>query len=65
MTGGDIVQSADTALYAMNPKISRPGPEFAKYDVAFWNPKTQTQTAAAKPGATKQSAAVKKEAPKQ
>jgi hypothetical protein len=66
LTGGDIVQSADTALYAMNPKISRPGPEFAKYDVAFWNPKTQTQTAAAaKPGATKQPAAVKKEAPKQ
>jgi hypothetical protein len=66
LTGADIVQSADTVLYAMNPKISRPGPEFAKYDVAFWNPKTQTQTAAAaKPGATKQPAAVKKEAPKQ
>jgi hypothetical protein len=66
LTGADIVQSADTVLYAMNPKISRPGPEFAKYDVAFWNPKTQTQTAAAaKPGATKQPAAAKKEAPKQ
>jgi hypothetical protein len=58
---------ADNAVYAMNPKISRPAPEFAKYDLAFWAPKAaETRTAAAsKPGASKQPASVKKEAPKQ
>jgi len=66
LAGADLVQVADPAIYAMNPKISRPGPEFAKYDVAFWTPKpAQTQTAAAKPGAAKQPAAAKQEAPKQ
>jgi len=57
---------SDNAVYAMNPKISRPSPEFAKYDVAFWTPKpADTRTAAAKPGATKQPASVKTEVPKQ
>jgi hypothetical protein len=66
LQGGDIVMVADNAVYAMNPKISRPSPEFAKYDVAFWTPKpADTRTAAAKPGATKQPASVKTEAPKQ
>jgi len=67
LQGGDIVMSADNAVYAMNPKISRPSPEFAKYDVAFWTPKpAETRSAAAaKPGATKQPASVKQEAPKQ
>ena len=67
LAAADLVQFVDPAIYAMNPKISRPGPEFVKYDVAFWTPKpAQTQTAAAaKPGATKQPAAAKKEAPKQ
>jgi hypothetical protein len=67
LTAADIVQFADPTVYAMNPKISRPAPAFAKYDVAFWTPKpAQIQTAAAvKPGATKQPAAVKQEAPKQ
>ena len=66
LQGGDIVMVADNAVYAMNPTISRPSPEFAKYDVAFWTPKpADTRSAAAtKPGATKQPAAVKKEAPK-
>jgi hypothetical protein len=63
----DAIASMDRAAYAMNPKISRPAPEFAKYDVAFWAPKPlDTRTAAvAKPGATKQPASAKKEAPKQ
>ena len=67
LQGGDIVMSADNAVYAMNPKISRPSPEFAKYDVAFWTPKpAETRSAAAaKPGTTKQPASVKQEAPKQ
>jgi hypothetical protein len=67
LQGGDIVMSADNAVYAMNPKISRPGPEFAKYDVAFWAPKPADtrSAAAAKPGTTKQPASVKQEAPKQ
>jgi hypothetical protein len=67
LQGADLVVVADNAVYAMNPKISRPSPEFAKYDVAFWAPKAaETRTAAAaKPGATKQPASVKKEAPKQ
>src|SRR6202008_3406708 len=62
MQAADIVQSADNAVYAMNPKISRPGPEFANLDVAFWSPKTaETKTAAAKPGSTKTPAAKKEE----
>jgi hypothetical protein len=67
LQGGDIVMVADNAVYAMNPKISRPSPEFAKYDVAFWTPKpADTRSAAAtKPGASKQPASVKQEAPKQ
>jgi hypothetical protein len=67
LQGSDLVVVADNAVYAMNPKISRPGPEFVKYDVAFWTPKaTDTKTAAAaKLGATKQPAAAKKEEPKQ
>ena len=67
LQGGDIVMSSDNAVYAMNPKISRPSPEFAKYDVAFWTPKpADTRSAsAAKPGASKQPASVKQEAPKQ
>ncbi len=65
LQGADLVMVADNAVYAMNPKISRPAPEFAKYDLAFWAPKAaETRTAAAKPGATKQPASVKKEAPK-
>ena len=65
--GSDLVTFSDSAVYSMNPKISRPAPEFAKHDVAFWTPKpTDTRTAAAaKPGATKQPASVKKEEPKQ
>jgi hypothetical protein len=67
LQGADLVVVADNAVYAMNPKISRPSAEFAKYDVAFWAPKAaDTRTAAApKPGASKQPASVKKEAPKQ
>jgi len=66
LQGADLVVVADNAVYAMNPKISRPTPEFAKYDLAFWAPKAaETRTAAAKPGASKQPASVKKEAPKQ
>jgi hypothetical protein len=67
LQGADLVVVADNAVYAMNPKISRPAPEFAKYDLAFWAPKAaETRTAAAaKPGASKQPASVKKEAPKQ
>ncbi len=66
LQGGGIVMVADNAVYAMNPKISRPSPEFAKYDVAFWTPKpADTRSAAAKPGATKQPASAKQEAPKQ
>ena len=67
LQGADLVVVADNAVYAMNPKISRPAPEFAKYDLAFWTPKAaETRTAAApKPGASKQPASVKKEAPKQ
>ena len=67
LQGADLVMSADNAVYAMNPKISRPSPEFAKYDVAFWTSKsTDTRTASAgKPGASKQPASVKQEAPKQ
>ena len=67
LQGGDLVVVADNAVYAMNPKISRPSPEFAKYDVAFWTSKsTDTRTASAgKPGASKQPASVKQEAPKQ
>jgi hypothetical protein len=65
LQGADLVMVADNAVYALNPKISRPSPEFAKYDVAFWAPKADdTRTAAAKPGATKQPASTKKEAPK-
>jgi hypothetical protein len=66
LQGADLVVAADNAVYAFNPKISRPSPEFAKYDVAFWAPKAaDTRTAAARPGATKQPASVKQEAPKQ
>ena len=67
LQGGDLVVVADNAVYAMNPKISRPSPEFAKYDVAFWTPKPADtrSAAAAKPGASKQPASVKQEAPKQ
>ena len=66
LAGADVVQFADPVIYAMNPKMSRPSAEFAKYDLAFWSPKpAETRTAAAKAGATKQPAAVKKEAPKQ
>lgn len=67
LQGGDVVVVADNAVYAMNPKISRPGPEFAKYDVAFWTPKPADtrSAAAAKPGASKQPASVKQETPKQ
>jgi hypothetical protein len=67
LQGADLVVVADNAVYAMNPKISRPSPEFAKYDVAFWTPKPADTraAAAAKPGASKQPAAVKQEAPKQ
>jgi hypothetical protein len=67
LQGADLVVVADNAVYAMNPKISRPAPEFAKYDLAFWAPKAaETRTAAApKPGASKQPASVKTEAPKQ
>ena len=66
LQGADLVMSADNAVYAMNPKISRPSPEFAKYDVAFWTPKpADTRSAAAtKPGTTKQPASVKRRAPK-
>lgn len=65
LTGADVVIAADNAVYAMNPKISRPGPEFVKYDVAFWTPKsaeTRTADAATKPGAVKQPAVAKKPA---
>ena len=66
LQGADLVMVSDNAVYALNPTISRPSPEFAKYDVAFWAPKpADTRTAAAKPGATKQPASVKKDAPKQ
>ncbi|HEU0109171.1 MAG TPA: hypothetical protein VFT38_23500 [Vicinamibacteria bacterium] len=67
LQGADLVMVSDNAVYAMNPKISRPAPEFANYDLAFWAPKAaETRTAAAaKPGASKQPASVKKEAPKQ
>ncbi|HEY8150672.1 MAG TPA: hypothetical protein VIK51_17325, partial [Vicinamibacteria bacterium] len=65
LQGADLVMVADNAVYAMNPKISRPSPEFAKYDVAFWAPKAvDTRTAAAKPGASKQPASLKKDSPK-
>jgi hypothetical protein len=66
LEGADLVTVADSAVYAMNPKISRPGPEFVKYDVAFWTPKpaeTQTAAAAPKPGAAKQPASVKQQKP--
>jgi hypothetical protein len=66
LAGADVVLTADSAVYAMNPKISRPGPEFVKYDVAFWTPKpaeTQTAAAAPKPGAAKQPASVKQQKP--
>lgn len=66
LTAADVVQFADPAVYAMNPKMSRPAPAFAKYDVAFWTPKSaQAQTAAANPGSAKQPAAAKTNAPKQ
>jgi hypothetical protein len=68
LEGSDLVTVSDNAVYSMNPKISRPAPEFAKYDVAFWTPKaadTKTAAATAKPGATKQPASIKKEEPKQ
>jgi hypothetical protein len=69
MTGADLVAASDTSAYAMNPKISRPGPEFAKFDLAFWSPKpAETRTAAAAPAkaeASKPPAGVKKDAPKQ
>ena len=65
LQGADLVISSDNAVYALNPTISRPSPEFAKYDLAFWTPKpADTRTAAAKPGATKQPASAKKDAPK-
>ena len=65
LQGADVVLVSDNAVYAMNPKISRPSPEFAKYDVAFWTPKpAETRAAATKPGTAKQPASVKKEAPK-
>jgi hypothetical protein len=65
LQGADLVMVADSIVFALNPRISRPSPEFAKYDVAFWTPKpADTRTAAVKPGATKQPASVKKEAPK-
>jgi hypothetical protein len=66
MLAADAIQVADSAVYALNPKISRPAPEFAKHDVAFWSPKpADTRTAAARPGTTKQPALVKQEAQKQ
>ncbi len=69
LQGADIVQVSDNAVYAMNPKISRPGPELVKYDVAFWTPKpAETRSAAAAPaktGAAKQPASAKQDAPKQ
>ena len=66
MVDADVVAFAERAAYAMNPRISRPSPEFVKADVAFWSPKpAETKTAAAKPGATKQTATTKKEASKQ
>jgi hypothetical protein len=66
LQGADLVMSADNAVYALNPTISRPSPEFAKYDVAFWTPKPADtrSAAAAKPGASKQPASAKKEDPK-
>jgi len=66
LQGADVVLVSDNAVYAMNPKISRPSPEFAKYDVAFWTPKPADtrSAAAAKPGASKQPASVKKGDPK-
>ena len=65
LQGADLVMSADSAAYALTPSISRPSPEFAKYDLAFWTPKpADTRTAAAKPGATKQPASAKKDVPK-
>ena len=68
LTGADIVVVADTVVYAMSPKISRPAPEFAKFDSAFWTPKPDTRTGAvppARPSAPKPPNAPKKEEPKQ
>ena len=67
LQGSDLVVFADNAAYAMNPRISRPAPEFAKFDLAFWSPKpaeTRAAAAAAKPGSAKQPASAKKEEPK-
>ena len=64
LEGAELVTVSDNAVYSMSPKISRPAPEFAKHDVAFWAPKptdTRTAAAAAKPGTTKQPASIKKE----
>jgi hypothetical protein len=65
LQGADLVMVSDNAVYALNPTISRPSPEFAKYDLAFWTPKPLDTRTAARPGATKQPASVKKEAPQQ
>lgn len=34
-----IIAESKSSLYAVNPKISRPSPQFAGYDPGFWSPK--------------------------
>lgn len=43
----EIVADNVSALFAMNPKISRPAPQFAAADPDFWSPKPATAKALA------------------
>jgi len=45
---GQIYAGVTSALYAFNPKISRPAPAFAAVDVAFWAPQAAGKMQAAK-----------------
>jgi hypothetical protein len=42
----EMIAEVSSALYAMSPSISRPGPQFMAYDPGFWKPKAAAETKA-------------------
>jgi len=43
---GEIMADTSSALFAMTPTISRPGPTFVAYDAGFWTPKAAAEAKA-------------------
>jgi len=40
---GELMADTSSALFAMTPTISRPGPTFVAYDAGFWTPKAAAE----------------------